>query len=213
MNSTFFRPFVGASYQNGGIFGKRIMVLGESHHCGDKCHDCGVAALHPDCTRFTPMVVNKYLEYIGGKGAHEKWMNTYLRFERSLAGHETNLAESQQIWQGLLFFNYLQVAMDEPRQAGTEEQYQTAQEAIYETIDAYKPQYIIAWGMRLWENLPGDNRWQQGAPIAAGGRAVETGSYALGSGGRALIMATYHPSSSRYAWEEWHEVINQFLSR
>ncbi|MBQ2322076.1 MAG: hypothetical protein II375_05910 [Bacteroidales bacterium] len=213
MNKTFFRPFVGASYQNGGIFGKRIMILGDSHYCGEACRDCGMAAAHPECTRFTPMVVNKYLDYIGGKGTHEKWMNTFLKFERSLAGHETNLAESRQIWQSLLFFNYLQVAMDEPRQAGTEEQYQTAQESFYETIDAYKPQYIIAWGMRLWESLPGDNRWQQGAPIVSGGRAVETGSYALGSGRRAQIMAAYHPSSSRYAWEDWHEVINQFLSR
>lgn len=27
-----FQPFVGKNYANGGIFGKRIMVLGESHY-------------------------------------------------------------------------------------------------------------------------------------------------------------------------------------
>ena len=34
MNSNiFFQPFVGKDYANGGIFGKRIMILGESHYC------------------------------------------------------------------------------------------------------------------------------------------------------------------------------------
>ena len=37
----FFRPFVGSSYADGGLFGKRIMVLGESHYCDEGCADCG----------------------------------------------------------------------------------------------------------------------------------------------------------------------------
>lgn len=205
----FFRPFVGDSYQNGGIFGKRIMVLGESHYCGDECHDCGVAALHPECAGFTQMVVRKYLD---DSNAHEDWMNTYKKFERSLAGHETNLAERQQIWQSILFFNYLQVAMDDTRQAGTREQYEAAKQAFYEVIDAYKPQYIIVWGKRLWESLPGDARWQDGAPVRVNGNVVSTGSYALSSGGRAKIMAVYHPSVG-YSWENWHKVINNFLNQ
>ena len=31
-NNIFFQPFVGKDYADGGIFGKRIMVLGESHY-------------------------------------------------------------------------------------------------------------------------------------------------------------------------------------
>ncbi len=42
MNSNiFFQPFVGKDYANGGIFGKRIMILGESHYCDESCTDCG----------------------------------------------------------------------------------------------------------------------------------------------------------------------------
>ena len=37
MNSNiFFQPFVGKDYANGGIFGKRIMILGESHYCDEE---------------------------------------------------------------------------------------------------------------------------------------------------------------------------------
>ena len=32
-DNIFFQPFVGKDYANGGIFGKRIMILGESHYC------------------------------------------------------------------------------------------------------------------------------------------------------------------------------------
>ena len=36
MNSNiFFQPFVGKNYANGGIFGKQIMILGESHYCDE----------------------------------------------------------------------------------------------------------------------------------------------------------------------------------
>ena len=38
MNSNvFFQPFVGKDYANGGIFDKRIMILGESHYCDESC--------------------------------------------------------------------------------------------------------------------------------------------------------------------------------
>ena len=44
--NVFFQPFVGKDYTTGGIFGKRIMVLGESHYCDEGCTDCG----NVDCT-------------------------------------------------------------------------------------------------------------------------------------------------------------------
>ena len=34
-DNIFFQPFVGKDYANGGIFGKRIMILGESHYCDE----------------------------------------------------------------------------------------------------------------------------------------------------------------------------------
>ena len=34
-SNIFFQPFVGKDYANGGIFDKRIMILGESHYCDE----------------------------------------------------------------------------------------------------------------------------------------------------------------------------------
>ena len=62
MNSNiFFQPFVGKDYANGGIFGKRIMILGESHYCDESCTDCGDCQLHRECMNFTQQVLDEVL--------------------------------------------------------------------------------------------------------------------------------------------------------
>jgi len=41
MSNIFFESFVGSAYSTGGIFGKRVMILGESHYCKEGCTDRG----------------------------------------------------------------------------------------------------------------------------------------------------------------------------
>ena len=81
MENVFFLPFVGRDYLSGGIFGRRVMVLGESHYCGERCANCGVPGKAGDCAAFTSGVIERYLD---PKAEREPWMNTYLKFERSL---------------------------------------------------------------------------------------------------------------------------------
>ena len=124
MNSNiFFQPFVGKDYVNGGIFGKRIMILGESHYCDESCTDCGDCQLHRECMNFTQQVLD---DYLNENRERQNWMRTFLKFERSLVGEETNQAMRLKIWNSVIFFNYLQVAMGGPREAGTAEQYHQA---------------------------------------------------------------------------------------
>ncbi len=42
--------------------------------------------------------------------------------------------------------------------------------------------------------LPGGSRWRDGEPIVIDGYKVQTGGYALSSGGRAKAMTVNHPS-------------------
>lgn len=203
----FFQPFVGTNYYIGGIFGKRIMVLGESHYCEEGCADCGNLANHRECATFTSGVL---VDYLDENRPRERWMNTFLKFERSLVGHETDWAERKQIWNSLMFYNYLQVAMGGPRKAGTNEQYEHASHVFYDVIDKYLPQYIIVWGSRLWNYLPGDSRWHDGKPIVIDDYKVLTGSYSLSNGDTARVMTVNHPSVG-YSWDWWYRAIQQFL--
>ena len=39
----------------------------------------------------------------------------------------------------------------------------------YEALDKYQPEYVVVWGKRLWDKMPGE-RWQDGEPIVVDGR-------------------------------------------
>ena len=101
MNSNiFFQPFVGKDYANGGIFGKRIMILGESHYCDESCADCGDCRLHRECMNFTQQVLD---DYLNENKERQNWMRTFLKFERSLAGEETDQTMRLKIWNSVVF--------------------------------------------------------------------------------------------------------------
>ena len=203
-HNVFFQPFVGKDYAHVGIFSKRIMILGESHYCDEDCADCGCCQAHRECAAFTDQVVRQYLD-----GCKDDWARTFLKFERSLVGHETSMAERQQIWQSVMFYNYLQVAMGGPRAAGTTAQYRQAGDALYEVMEKYLPDCIIAWGNRLWDRLP-DRQWTDGKDITIDGYRVATGHYTLRSGKQVRVMAVNHPSVG-YSWDYWHRVIAAFM--
>jgi hypothetical protein len=198
----FFNPWVGPNYLSGGIFGKRIMALGESHHCRDEiCKTCG-KNFNSKCNNFTSVVVDWYLDQ---KNEHEGWMPTYRKFERSLVNHNTTPSESKEIWNSILFYNYLQVAVPKARQAGTPEQYRASENAFFSVIDQYEPELIVVWGVRLWEQLP-NKRWEDGPRILADGYEVKNGYYQLANGGRSRVVCVYHPSAG-YSWNYWYRVI------
>ena len=198
-NQQFFLPWVGSSYSTGGVFGKRIMVLGESHYIEEEIND--------DYRRFTQDMVENYLSFADSEG----WRNTLLKFERSLVGHYTEPQESRKIWQSLLFYNYLQVPMDGTRQAGSSQDYQEAVAPFFEVLEQYRPQYIIVWGQRLWGNMPAGERWSWNPDIVVDGQVNKCGNYALKDGTRVKIMPVYHPSVG-FSWDYWHKVISKFFS-
>ena len=204
MSNIFFQPFVGKDYDKGGIFGKRIMILGESHDC-EGCLDCGIQSKHPECMGFTQGVVKDYLE----KEERQDRMRTFVKFERSLVGEETDRAMSRKIWDSVVFYNYLQVAMGGPREAGSALQYQQASKAFFEVLDKYQPEVLIVWGHQLWRNLP-EERWIEGEELVVEGQDIWNGAYRLANGKRVKALAVYQPSVG-YSWDFWHRVIEGFL--
>lgn len=206
MDSCFFTPRIGKDYARGGIFGKKILALGESHYCGTGCADCGECGKHPECSDFTTNVVNWCLD---SSVEREGWMNTYLKFERSLVGKETTPLESRKIWDSIAFYNFLQVAMGGAREAGTNQQYRAAAEPFMQVLEELQPDVLIVWGVRLWNNLPNRN-WADGSKVAVDGYDVQNGFYTLSSGKKVKAVCVYHPSVG-YDWSFWHKVIEYFI--
>lgn len=210
----FFEPWIGNNYQNGGIFNKKVLVLGESHICGsDECNGkCGFKDFPDGCNpNFTKDTVLKYLDHTIER---DNWMRTYLKFERSLVGHETGQEDSEAIWNSIAFYNYLQVAMNESRKAGTSQDYIDAQKPFLEVLEELQPDLVIVWGVtRLFTNMP-EEGWEWSEPLSFKDYPdfyIQNGYYKLKSGLKTRVIPVYHPSVG-YDWSWWYnEVINKVL--
>lgn len=210
----FFEPWVGNNYKDGGIFNKKILVLGESHYCGECNGKCGFKNFPDGCTpKFTTTTV---LDYLNPKKERDNWMRTYLKFERSLVGYETSTEDSKAIWNSIAFYNYLQVAMNESRKAGTYQDYIDAQAPFLEVLEVLQPDLVIVWGVtRLFNSMPEDS-WEWGEALSFKDYPsfyLQNGSYKLKSGKITRVIPVYHPSVG-YDWSWWYnEVIKKELEK
>ena len=80
---------------------------------------------------------------------------------------------------------------------------------VCEALDKYQPEYVVVWGKRLLDKMPGE-RWQDGEPIVVDGCSTATGAYLLNNGRRVKTMAVNHPSVG-YSWDYWYRVLEKFF--
>lgn len=206
MENVFFQPWVGSNFPSGGIFGKKIMVLGESHYCKHDCSDCGSENQKPKCASFTQ---ERLYEYLYHYEDCDGWKKTYCKFERALANTYTNHDQSVEIWNSLLFYNYVQIAMSESRVSPTTEQYTAGQKAFFEVLEKYRPEYILCWGKLLWQHMP--NLGVRGETIEDVDLGpVPTWEYTLSDGFVVKMIRLRHPSAG-FSWDKWHRVIMEFV--
>ena len=204
MGNVFFKPWVGKNYESGGIFGKKILVIGESHYC-DGCNTCGSRPNDDECGVLTEIVVKIIIN-----GGTSRWTGTFRKFEKSLIGHDTTPEQSAKIWQSLAFYNYLQVAVSNAREAGESHDYKASETAFFEVLDKLRPDLIIVWGVtRMWDNMPSQG-WEKGEEIKIDNYSVKNGWYTLAGGHRVRSIWVYHPSAG-YSWNWWNKVIRVIL--
>lgn len=204
-----FLPFVGENYEHGISFdkdgnlvlgmkenpGKKVLVLGESHYCDEELSD-------EELSSFTREVLDCYLN----SKERYSWMRTFLKFERALFNKVTDIKDRKNIWNRLMFYNYLQRPLHGTRMAGDLEDYKDAADPFFAILKMYKPDYIIVWGRRLFANLPYENG-VEGEYMPS----VDMNSWSYQIYGLTIkILPIYHPSVG-FSWDYWHEVIVEFF--
>lgn len=203
-----FLPWVGDNYEcglrvneNGDIVfgtkdkpGKKILVLGESIYTNNP----------NDVDQYVVKnLVKWYTE--SDKYGFEGWMNTYTKFIRSLAGKAIDRSNSTIWWTHLALYEYVQEPLTGPRLSPTSEQYYNSEYAFDKLLKELKPDYIIAWGKRLYINLPQGGK--QGDDINVGEDSIETWIYK----DSIRVLGIIHPSSPLFISEEWHPIITRFI--
>jgi hypothetical protein len=171
MTNVFFRPWVGENYRSKGLNGKHILVLGESCYCSE-CPDCGLddeSENWEECRNKIPDVVAGFLAYT--KGETKKWsMKTYRRFTDIFMGYKCTPDETRAFWNSFVLYTYVQTALEGPSISPKPQEWETGEKLFFEVLAEYNPDVIIAWGRRLWDNMPKTslsdnsflNRWGDG---------------------------------------------------
>lgn len=220
LENVFFLPYIGNKYENGLTLkengtieagteenkGLKVMVLGESHYCGDECAECGLASTceKEGCRNFTLNVLTYYLNYLEGKEEFEPWMNTFTKFGKALTGKDER---SIDIWESVIFYNYVQRAMNASRISPSYKDFENSENAFFEVLEKYQPDIIICWGKRLYDNLPGTNG-KEGDDLKIKDEYFETWIYRE----TIKVLPIYHPSAG-FDWSYWHKVIKELLKK
>lgn len=154
MTRVFFKPWVGFSYADKGFNGKRVLVVGDSHACND-CAECGDLSISDkSCRELTTKTISDFLNY-KQSGAHfAHWMNTFTKFTNAICGRGCSANQTQEFWDSVAFYNYVQFATDRPRKAPSNKQYDDSEPAFVEVLGKLTPQLVIVWGKRLWHRMP-----------------------------------------------------------
>ena len=210
LDNVIFIPWIGKNYFNGGIFGKRIFALGDSHYCkNNDCQTCGVLGSYPeemgDCRKLTCNTVESYLDE---KTEFEGWKNTFKRFSGVMAGgHKTTNEEDIGIWNSISFYNFVQTAIQlGPRSPYSEEAYKKSLSMFWTVLDNLSPDLVIVWGEKAWNKLPQDG-WEW-VNIETE-EDVAAGKYNDGKS-NALFLLIRHPSAG-LGYDKWPEIVRKAI--
>ena len=204
-----FLPWVGESYENGISYnengelmygtensGKKILVLGESHYCAN--------AKDAKDNNLTQKIIT---DFIDDNNAFEPYKNTLTKFSRAMTGNAEDARST--LWNSIAFYNYIQEAMSNPRESPSNKSYDESSEAFFAILDILQPDYVIAWGIRLYNYLP--PKGKQGKDIDVDDEySLETWVYTNSSNKEIPVLGIYHPSAG-FAWSYWHNIIVNFI--
>lgn len=205
-----FLPWVGDKYEYGiyydekGVLrygdgkGKKVLVLGESFYWGDEDDDT------EENDKDVSLFVSDLIAQVVSENPDFN-IRTFKRFENAMAyeNEKWDLPERQDFWNHLIFYDYVQEPLTYPRFSPTEDQFRDGKDPFWQVIEACKPDIIITWGLRLYENLPDEG--EKGESIEYGDNVVETWRYK----GRIKVIPIIHPAAPMFSTKGWYNFIKQ----
>lgn len=212
MEHVFFDPWVGSCYESG-IDGKKVMIMGHVHVCSD-CKECGIIKdKDEECASLTKYAVKNYLKWretgeVPSPG-YEGWLYTYYNFAKAFFGYEPNLKQEKcELWDKVLFYNYVQSAVAEWKQKPKKDDYKRSQIPFWEVLNEYEPDIIIVWGADAYNRTPDGGKIEE--PIIYEDIKAMRYIYTLNSGKQCSMIKIHHPSMF-FSYSKWHEIIKSTI--
>ncbi len=206
-NHVYFDPWVGKNYQSGGMFSKRVLILGEAHYeWREERHEKKIPlekSLTRDCILLQIEEEGFRVEL---KPFFTKIANTFLNPSDKLS-----IEEKREFWHSVVFHNFIQESAGFwSRVRPTDSMWENGCPAFHEVLSKYRPQFIAVFGYELWNHLP---EFDSVGPVVANvpeGGDGQTGFYAYPQG-KALAFCLKHPSGRGFSSREWNTSLVQAL--
>jgi hypothetical protein len=159
MENVFFDPWVGKNYSDEDNY-PRILVLGESHQCGDvgnnnRCKKdsqgqkfCGDTSWQ--CPYGGPAAVMR--DFISDV---RKDIKSYNKFTKAVCNALT-INDKNVFWDRVVFYDYVQRAIEKGK-SPTKDDWKQGADSFFNVLKKYQPDMIIVWGKRLWDNMPSED--------------------------------------------------------
>ena len=200
-----FLPWIGENYQQIlSRWGKRVLVLGESHYQWDE---------NVPIDNWPTLTRDSVEEIISGHAQGRWtafWTKIAVAFLNPPPGHLPTLEEKIAFWHSVAFYNYIQQCVGFGRDARpTREMWPQSLPAFQHLLDTtHQPEVVIVLGRDNWWNIQSLNG--QEGPSIAGARYEET-RWLQHAGGSCLAYGIEHPSHPGFNGRYWHPFIMQAL--
>ena len=129
----------------------------------------------------------------------------YRTVPRALSGIDVSRCDVKPIWDEIMFYNYVQFPISSARKEPTSKEFADSASAFWEVLEKYRPNIVIVWGKRLYNNLP--KVGYQGADC----KDIETWIYQLKNGQEVRLLPIIHPSAG-FEISYWYRIMTDFIS-
>lgn len=139
-------PWIGNDYKNGGIFDKKILILGESHYFKNK-QDVS----NKNFTRLTIQQKIGEAELEDGKFNRRAFHTKIFKAFNDLPLTNENIIR---FWHSVAFLNYVQHSVgSKPRVKPSKNDWDNSFQPTLSAIKILNPEVIVVLGYRLWKNI------------------------------------------------------------
>ncbi len=201
MSNIYFRPWVGDNYQeSAGVFGKRILALGESHYV--------------DSSNPPEQLPELTIEAIKWQISGEKSYAFFTKITNIFLGKEgTRTPEDKEtFWHSVAFANFIQERVGGgPRERPSEEMWDKGRQAFPEMLSELRPHLVVVFGFELWNNLPASEH--KGPDIVDVQSDSKTTRFYSHPAGKALAFRMKHPSGQGYVHSDWGPGLKEAIAK
>lgn len=180
--------WIGGNYLQGGIFGTRVLIVGESTYTTEG----------KDTTQYNIAMAEDHID-----GYRDAFRTKLLR--SFLNTNNEQPFEIKNFWDSVCYLNYINVPLRGPRLSPEESMWTKNKQPLSNILAEVKPDLVVALGYRMWNNWLNRPpcKLKPGPMIKGAGREKTYYFEATNNMHKALVYSLRHPSSA-FSWKKEH---------